>query len=115
MAGDAQHAIQELRAFLDRDTSCAEAYALMGAALSMAGNRDTGLACLEHAVEMDPHKASYQFNLGCAYEQRGDAMHAIEHYRLAVHEDVNYTRAVDAVRRIEMALLTPSGHNLSEH
>src|SRR5689334_4603485 len=94
--GHAAEAVQELRTYLERDTSNPEAYEIMGAALTMAGNPDGGLACLQHAVEMEPQHASYQFNLACALEQRHDLMGALEHYRDAYHADPNYTRAIDS-------------------
>lgn len=115
MEGHANQAIQELRSFLQHDTSNAEAYELMGAALSMTGNHESSVACLEHAVEMEPHRAPYQFNLGCALEQQGNLMGAIEHYRLAVHEDPSHARAREAVRRVEMDLLNPKGGHLAQH
>jgi Tfp pilus assembly protein PilF len=115
MAGHASEAIQELRSLLQQDAENAEAYELMGAALTMAGNKDGGLACFERACELKPERASYHYNFGCALEKLDDPMRAIAQFRLAVQADPNYTRASEAVRRVEMALLTPKGHTLSEH
>lgn len=115
MAGHSGNAIQELRTVLQQDASNAEAYELMGAALSMSGRKDEGLLCLERAVVLEPDRATYHFNLGCALEQEGDLMRAIEQFRLAVHADPKYTRAAEAIRRVEMALLTPKGHTFAEH
>lgn len=115
MAGHAAEAIQELRTILEQDTSNAAAYELMGAALDMSGNHDAGIACLERAVELEPDRASYHFNLGCALEKKPDLSKAIAQFRLAVQSDPNYTRASDAVRRVEMALMTPKGHTFAEH
>jgi Tfp pilus assembly protein PilF len=115
MGGHANEAIQVLRTFLQHDTTNAEAYELMGAALNMVGNHEQGIACLEHAVVMEPHRASYHFNYGCALEQKGDLMHAIEQYRLAVQEDPNHTRAAESLRRAEIALLNPGGGHFAQH
>ena len=115
MAGHPGNAIQELRSVLLQDGSNAEAYELMGAALSMTGRKDEGLVCLERAVVLQPDRATYHFNFGCALEQRGELMRAIEQFRLAVQADPNYTKATEAVRRVEIALLMPKGHTFAEH
>jgi Tfp pilus assembly protein PilF len=115
ISGHPAAAIHELRMVLADDESNAEAYEVMGAALSMSGSQEAGLACLERAVELEPNRASYHYNLGCALERRGDKIRAIAQFRLAAQADPKYKRAAEAIRRVEMALLMPRGHTLSEH
>jgi spermidine synthase len=65
-AGDDDQAINRSQQLLDFGRDCAEAYEIIGVAMTRKGNLEDGIANLRKALEVDPDRASAHQHLGQA-------------------------------------------------
>lgn len=72
----------------------------IGVVMTRAGAHAEALEPFRRAVERDPHKPSYQYNLGASLQFVGDFEGARRAYRAAVDLDPRYFRAWSALAQV---------------
>lgn len=125
--GRAQEAILRLRGIVAQDPSFAPAYAVLGTALTEAGDFRGAIPVLKKAIELRPGSVSSHYELGMALFQAGDLHAAAPQFEAAVagsprSADMHYSlasvyvrmdRMTDARRELQKALALRPNHYLA--
>lgn len=82
--GDARAALAAFDAVLARTPGAPGARIGAGLARLALGQTDAGMRLLEQALVLNPEPVRAHYALGRAYESRGDAVRAVEHFRSAL-------------------------------
>jgi tetratricopeptide (TPR) repeat protein len=83
-----------------------QAWAKLGTSLGKQGDLDSAIAMNLHALQLSPAHVFAQYNLGFAYQMRGQHEEALEHYRLAITYKPDYPEAWNNIG----AILYQQGH-----
>jgi len=81
-----EEAKAQFSAALEADARAEDAKAGLGAAEVALGDLDNGIATLEDSLKLNPKPARSHFELGKAYQKKGDNEKAAEHFRKAAEE-----------------------------
>lgn len=111
-AGKLHECIACMETFIDAYPDDANAYLILGAAYSQAGDHAMAIAAFERSLA-EENNARAHFNLGRAYEQAGRTQNAAEEYRIAAEMDPSYTQAKEALKRIN-ELMTEASKTIQD-
>jgi protein O-GlcNAc transferase len=92
-SGDLRQAEIIYRQILQADSSQAEAVHFLGVITFQLGNNDAGMALLKQSVAIAPGNAGFYFNLGSAYQKRGQLDEALASYQEAVRLQPDFAEA----------------------
>ncbi len=98
--GKVDEAITALRAALELDEENAEIHTYLGAAYSKKGDRLHAVYHFEQSLNLEESARAY-FNLGAMYELSKRIDEAVRQYKMALEMDKGYTKASDALTRLQ--------------
>src|SRR5690349_5279054 len=101
-------AIQQLEAACRIDPSDYEAHLYLGGAYLKAGRQMDAINSITRAVQLQPANAQARYNLGVAMESGGYKEQAIQAFQQAVSLQPNYTKAQEALQRLQQSAAPPS-------
>ncbi len=105
-AGNLAEAERLYRAALAANSQNADAWALLGVVLEARGEAAQAIACINQALQIDPHAALFHFYLGNALMTAGDAKQAAAAFRQTIALQPNMPQAHynlgNALRTAEM-------------
>jgi Flp pilus assembly protein TadD len=108
--GKIDEAISALRAALELDEDNAEIHSFLGAAYSRKGDRLHAVYHFEQAANLEESPRAY-FNLGAMYEQSKRIDEAVRQYRMALEMDKGYTKASEALKRLQQQYVVEHEHD----
>lgn len=103
-AGDLDKAIQELEEATRQDHESFKAFNYLGAAYFAKGRTDAAIGAFKTAEQIAPGVVSIHFNIAQAYEASGILSEAEYEYNRAIELDPNYTKAREALERLQKKL-----------
>ena len=107
LAGRADQAVAEARAFVALHPDHARAQALLGAACAAAGQRDCASAAFEAALRANPRDPSTYVNLGVFHLQSADPSAAASYFAEALAIDPASEAARNGLAQSRAALGKP--------
>src|SRR5215813_9713149 len=99
--GDLTTAIIQLERACQADPNDYEAHLYLGAAYGKDGRQMDAIHILTKAVQLQPANAQARYNLGIAMESGGYKEQAIQAFQQAISLSPNYTKAQEAVQRLQ--------------